>query len=128
MKFGQRIARIAVEHPRLAAFYIDYKGLKRLLKTAQHPAADADDVFDAQERFALQLESEITKVDPPSQQTLPSCTVTVPSGRAWSRRVAWSASPRSNPCKLQRCARSQQTRCAPSQIAKRTRFIPRDPS
>jgi len=73
MKFGQRIARIAIDHPLLAPFYIDYKGLKRLLKTAQHPAADADDVFDAQERFALQLESEVTKVRPPSHQTPPSC-------------------------------------------------------
>jgi hypothetical protein len=128
MKFGQRIARIAIEHPRLAAFYIDYKGLKRLLKTAQHPSADADDVFDAQERFALQLESEITKVGPPLHQTPPSCAATVPFGGARSRRAAWSANPRSNRCKLQRCARSQRTRCAPSQIAQRTCFIPHDPS
>jgi SPX domain protein involved in polyphosphate accumulation len=67
MKFGRRISRIAADHPNLAPYYIDYKGLKRLLKTAAHPAADADDVADAQERFALQLESEITKV--PAQIT-----------------------------------------------------------
>eukprot|EP00961_Rhodomonas_salina_P152272 2049571-Rhodomonas_salina.1 len=78
MKFGKRIQGIAQENTRLAAYFVDYKTLKKFLKRipvkGNNPEEgsrgsggsgedEEEETEDAQERFMLALESEVAKVE-----------------------------------------------------------------
>ena len=73
VQFGKRIVAIAAGNPKLTSYYLDYRALKKALKSIEEACddghgvnpgeVDEDEMEDAEERFVLALEGEFAKVE-----------------------------------------------------------------